>query len=690
MKTGGQSRSRGFPHWVLFLVGLIVLALYVVGVESNWRSTLVEQAEHHARVVSPTVWNLDPRLSTDYLELAAVAAGYESIEVRTMREEVFYRVEGPEIQGWEKMAESLGLLPRVRLEVPIEREGIQIGRLKVVAISRTIHGELMVFLALLLGIFLVERSLRVIEGKRTLEERVAQRTRQLGESEANLRQLVRLLDLSPNVIFVREANGVISYFNAGAKIWWNESELLDKLETVYQATRDRDEQNTLTREKIWEGDVTLKSGKGEALVLHASVALSAPENTNAQTGRVLFIGTDVTERKELESRLLRVQRTQALGTLASGVAHDFNNLLTPILLSVQLLQTQSRIDPQAARSYETIAQCARRGADLVRQLLNIAGNRQVARSNVDLAGLLKEIEKLMRSTFPKRIDLEFDWPSNLPFLRGDQTNLHQAILNLCVNARDSMSKEGKLRLTAKMVNGPLAMVGMDHIPAGVRQWVVITVEDTGTGISKEIQPKIFDPFFTTKDSAQGTGLGLSTVQGIVHSHGGVVEVSSAPDQGSTFRILLPVVSLHAATLAEEKVSSFEQQQGELLMIVDDEKMILETTSELLKSVGFRVVTASSGAAALQWQAENAEPVRVLISDLMMPKMNGLEMVDAFRQRQPDVPVVIVTGLLNSKNKARIAERGITLVLPKPFGLEELRKYVRQALDQSSVESSSEY
>ena len=663
-----------YSNWLLLAVGAVTFAGFVFFTEREWRQESVLQAGRHAQAIAPAVWNFEEGLSADYMELAALVDGYERIEVRTIEDEVFYVVRGPKIQGWSRVWERLGLLPRLRIELPIVHENELIGRLEVVAVSDTIRIQLLALVGLILGVFLVERSVRVVEGKRTLEERVRERTEQLAQGEAELRQLVRLLDLSPNIIFVRESNGEITYFNKGALVMGDADLVKGQLEKLYQATLARDTQGVLTRARIWEGDVELVQEGSAKLILSASVALSQPDQDRAQ--RVLFIGTDIGERRELEARLLQVQRTQAVGTLASGIAHDFNNLLTPILLSVQLLQLSSKENPVAVKSLETVAQCARRGSDLVRQLLNISGNRQAERTAVYLPSLLDDVRTLLKSTFPKGLEMEFDWPSDLPIFEADPTNLHQAILNLCLNARDAMSRGGTLRLNARKVGRPSA--GHDDTV----DWVEILVTDTGVGISKDMLGRVFDPFFSTKDSSEGTGLGLSTVQGIVHGHQGLVEVESEVGKGSQFRILLPMVNAEAKVLPLENLARSTVAKGELVLVVDDEAMILESTAELLRLIGFRVMTAQSGAAALQLQREHPEPFRVLITDLMMPKMDGIELVEAFRVKQPDVPVIMVSGLLNPPNRARIAASRISRVLGKPFKLNDLRGALSEVLKES--------
>jgi two-component system, cell cycle sensor histidine kinase and response regulator CckA len=663
---------------VLLVLGVVGFGGIITWTELNWRADALRRTLRHAQAVAPAIWNLDPQLATDYLQLAATADGFERLTITAGKGELFYEVQGPLLVGWDRVAEGVGLLPRYRLAVPVTHETQVIGSVEAVAISRTIYTEVLALLGMLVGLILIERSLRVVEGKRTLEQRVKERTEQLVQRGAELRQVVRLLDLSPNIIFVRESPGTFAYFNQGAAGISDGAKVEPNLEKLYQAVLTADAQGNLTRSGVWGGEVEVELRKGAPLHLYVNVALAPAEEASLQ--RILFIGTDISERRELEARLLRAQRTQALGTLAGGVAHDFNNLLTPILLSVQLLQLKAQADPSAARSYATIEQCARRGADLVRQLLNMAGSRRAECTLVQLPVLLADLQTLMESTFPKRIELAFEWSEALPDIKADSTNLHQTILNLCVNARDAMPAGGQLRLAAAVKEGRLQVPVSGAASTTLTRWIVIEVADTGMGMSKSLQDKIFDPFFSTKDPSEGTGLGLSTAQGIVQSLGGLIEVESEVGVGSTFRLLLPIASETTSSAQSPSVPPAPRSAaGELILVVDDEESILRATKLLLLSTGYRVITAQSGEEALDLLRSSAEPVRVLLTDLMMPQMDGLQLTAAVRQVWPTLPVVMFTGLLNQENRARIAAAGIKKVLPKPFGLKELRRAIGEAL-----------
>lgn len=656
---------------LLALVGLGIFATFVTWFELRSRAQALKRIEQHSRAVEPALWNLDPRLASDYFTLAAVSYGYESISVSRTNGALFLERHGPELRGVERWLNTLGLFPRISLAAPVLHEGAPIGTIRATSISRTVYIEAYVLLAIILVVVLVERSMRVAEGKRTLELRVAERTRQLAASEASHRQLTRLLNLAPDVIFVREADGAISYWNKGAEQIFgpgDRAEIEPRLQQVYAAAILSDHDGRLRNDSIWVGEFVSTRPDGREMALHASLSLTPDEAGGL--ARVLFIATDITARRNLESHLLRVQRTEAVGTLASGIAHDFNNLLTPILLSTQMLRGGGSSGSAAPMTIDTIESCARRGAELVRQLLNLSGSRPALRTTIHLPAILRDISRLLKSTFPKSIRIEPVWPEDLPAVEGDPTNIHQAILNLCVNARDSMPGGGLLRLEAALVTLTPAQLAL-HPSAERGGWIRLAVTDTGSGIPRELQERIFDPFFTTKEIGKGTGLGLATVQGIMRSHGGFVELESEPGHGATFALFLQSRETAATAARAGPPSVLRRGSGELLLIVDDEPSVLQTTSRLLESFGYRTLVADSGQTALALHTAHASELRGVLTDLMMPEMDGVALAHSLQIVNPSLPIAVTTGLLNTANRERIAALGITVILSKPYEPDEL-------------------
>jgi PAS domain S-box-containing protein len=388
---------------------------------------------------------------------------------------------------------------------------------------------------------------------------------------------------------------------------------------------------------------------------------------------------DITERKELEERLRRAQRLESIGTLAGGIAHDLNNILAPIMMGVELLRATAR-DDASRQVINTIAVSARRGADLVKQVLSFARGVEGARVAVHLRHVVREVEALVLNTFPKNIVLQTDIPRDLELIMGDPTQLHQVVLNLCVNARDAMPEGGRLTLTARNVEIDAQYAAMrPDIKAG--RYVLLEVRDTGCGMPPEVVNRIFEPFFTTKEPGKGTGLGLSTVLGVVRNHGGFVEVESAPGKGSTFRVHLAAQSGAGAALPAAPVpEALPRGRGELILLADDEASVRDITRSTLEAFGYRVLAAEDGSQAIGLYAVNKQEVALVLTDMMMPHMDGAALATALHRIAPKLPIVAVSGVDLDRDAARATSAGIAHLLAKPYTAEALVRKVRAALD----------
>jgi PAS domain S-box-containing protein len=377
---------------------------------------------------------------------------------------------------------------------------------------------------------------------------------------------------------------------------------------------------------------------------------------------------DITNRKEAQRQLLRAQRLESIGTLASGVAHDLNNALAPILMSIELLRMQH---PESAEILDTMEASARRGAGMVRQVLTFAKGAEGERLLVQPRHLLAEMEKIVRGTFPKNIEFRTAFGKALSPILGDTTQLHQVLLNLCVNARDAMPGGGTLTLEAENVeiDATHASGVADAKPGN---YVVWRVKDTGTGIPPEILERIFEPFFSTKGPDKGTGLGLSTVIGIVKSHGGFLQVNSIPGQGSTFSIYLPADPAGTGdTSLTTKAETAFRGKGETILVVDDEANMRDVSRSVLAALNFKVLTASDGTAALIQVAENRGELRVVITDLHMPHMDGLTFVRVLKHMLPEAGIIVTSGRFEEREVNEFKTLGVKALLDKPFNQQKL-------------------
>jgi two-component system, cell cycle sensor histidine kinase and response regulator CckA len=393
---------------------------------------------------------------------------------------------------------------------------------------------------------------------------------------------------------------------------------------------------------------------------------------------VLIIDTDITAKKQLEEQFLRAQRLEIIGTLAGGVAHDLNNMLGPILNSAQLLR-HSVTEERGHKWLAIMESNARRGADLVRQVLTFARGLGTERGLLQLKHLVREIDRMMQETFPASVVTVVELPKDPWLVWGDATQVHQVLLNLCVNARDAMPDGGKLTVSVSNVEfqEPTAF-GEDELPPG--RYVELAVRDTGTGMPAEVQQKIFDPFFTTKEPGKGTGLGLATVANIVKHHEGVIALESEPGKGTVFKIYLPAADL--AELPESKTLTKEALtgHGEWILLIDDESSIREITRATLENYGYRVLSAAQGKEATTLFLQRRKDIAVVVADLLMPVMDGPATMQLFRRIDPDIKLLAISGNQSREEFAQLEGMANIPLLAKPFDSEDLLAAIRALID----------
>lgn len=433
-------------------------------------------------------------------------------------------------------------------------------------------------------------------------------------------------------------------------------------------------------EGSWTGELALLGPEGE----RRHVASRWTTLTDVDGGRVSILITcnDVTERKRLEAQYLRAQRLESLGTLAGGVAHDLNNILSPILMGLDMLNLATT-DPTTLTTLAMIKESARRGVDTVRQLLTFSrGGTESNRGPVDPGHLVEEIVRLLRQTLPKNIQIEAEVMDLSVMVYADSSQVHQVLLNLCVNARDAMPEGGLLFI--KVEDRVLNEIGARiHPKARPIEYVIITVTDSGTGIPPEILDRIFDPFFTTKPQGQGTGLGLATVLGIVESHEGFVLVESSPGRGTTFRVHLPAVRSSAPVLGQPAASPVPRARGELVLVVDDEAAILKLADGVLRHGGYRSMTTSRSSEAIHLVEQHRHEIRAVLTDMMMPFGDGRQLISLLSQRFPGLPVLAMSGLPVAEVERQALGSGARGFLGKPFDAEELLRVMDRVLRPST-------
>lgn len=496
-----------------------------------------------------------------------------------------------------------------------------------------------------------------------------------------IREQAELLDKAQDAIIVNDLSWKVRFWNHSAErlYGWSATEVLGKPLTAQLLRLDdptfHDAVKKVLETGEWSGELRHKTKTGAELTVQCRWSLVRDDQGRPKS--ILTINSDVSEQKKLEAQFLRAQRMESLGTLAGGIAHDLNNVLSPIVMGTELLLEVLK-EPAAHKTLKTMASSAKRGADMVKQVLSFARGTEGEKIVLQLNHLIKEMQKIVKETFPKNIEIRSSLDKDLAPISGDATQMHQVLLNLCVNARDAMPNGGSISIEAK--NVVLTEAEAQRI-LGARpiSYVLLRVTDSGTGIPPEIIDKIFEPFFTTKEQGKGTGLGLSTVISIVKGHGGVLQVDSTVGKGTTFNIYLPAADPSSRNALEQKARELKVGKNQLILLVDDETAVLDVAACALTGSGYRVLTADSGAQAVELCKSQTSGIDLAVIDMMMPKMDGPATVRALKGVQPNLRFVVSTGLNEGeKTRARFGDEAVA-ILPKPFSIDQLRQTVQDHL-----------
>ncbi|MEH1975862.1 MAG: response regulator [Nostoc sp.] len=511
------------------------------------------------------------------------------------------------------------------------------------------------------------------------ERQAALRDRKLAEEK--IREQAALLDVTTDAICVRDLNNQIIFWNKGAETLygWQATEAWGKnaSELLYDEPSPEIEAALLQAisKGKWQGELTKLTKMNKEILVASRWSLVCDEQGKPKS--ILTVDTDITEKKHLEAQLFRAQRLESIGTLASGIAHDLNNILTPILAGAQLLPLKfPNADQRTLHLLEILEINAKRGADLVKQVLSFARGVEGKRITLQLKHLIMEVAKILKETFPKSIEISTDVPHDLWMVSGDSTQLHQVLMNLCVNARDAMPNGGTLSISAEnlLIDENYARMNLE---AKEGPYIVVTVSDSGVGIPKEMLDRIFEPFFTTKDVGQGTGLGLSTVLGIIKSHGGFVNVYSEPGSGTSFKVYLPAVG-GMETLSPEDLPP-QKGHGELILVVDDEAAIQEITRTSLEDHNYKILVASDGIEAIALYAQNRDKISAVLMDIMLPSLDGLTAIRTLRKINPQVRIIASSGLMSDNKLSAVAAIGVNTFLSKPYTVNELLLSLQKVL-----------
>jgi len=491
-----------------------------------------------------------------------------------------------------------------------------------------------------------------------------------------------LLDKTRDAILIFDPEGRIIFWNKAAEriYGWTRQEAANRYIAEFicaDPQKFKEVHGTTLERGEWSGELHHVTKERQELIVESRWSLLRDREGRPKS--ILSINTDVTEKRKIEVQFMRAQRMESLGILAGGIAHDLNNILTPIMLSIDMLK-HTAADPHTKSIIETIELSARRGSDIVQQVLSFARGMEGQRIVIQPKYLLKDIEHIVIDTFPKDIRLEMSLPHDTWTILGDPTQVQQILLNLCVNARDAMPHGGTLSIKTENCVADQHYVAMNK-QAKPGSYVAISVTDVGVGIPQEILDNIFEPFFTTKEVGKGTGLGLSTVKAIVKNHDGFINVYSELGRGTTFKIYLPA----QGAPSEEGEYGVEQLDiprgnGELILVIDDETSILSITGETLQTYGYNVLTACNGAEGVAIYAQQMDKIALVLTDLSMPVMDGRATIYALLKINPKAKVIAMSGMDEAESVAKASTAGIKHFISKPYTAATLLKTLRALVE----------
>ena len=503
------------------------------------------------------------------------------------------------------------------------------------------------------------------------------------EEETRFRRLLQ--DIPMVAVQGYDLDGTIRYWNKASEKFYGYSEeealgrnLIDLIvpPDLRPALEEGLRMAATEGRTVPHGEFSLRRKDGTRISVFSSSALVSRPDGPPQ---LFSLDIDLTERNKLEQQFLRAQRLESIGTLSAGIAHDLNNLLTPIVMGIDFIK---RLDTKGTfrEIIESMERSAGRGADLVRQVLSFARGAEGARVALSPTHVVHELAFMVRNSFPKSIRFQSHLEDNLWNIVGDPTQINQVLLNLCVNARDAMPNGGEIILS--VANAEVdAMRANIHRDAKPGKYVIFSLSDTGVGMPPEVLDRVFEPFFTTKAPGEGTGLGLPSAMSIVHGHGGFMNAYSEVGRGTVFKVYLPVpLDSGLGPEAIEQTFRLPRGNGETILVVDDEVSVLQITSQTLEAYGYRVLTAQDGAQAVVVFAAHRNEISLVLTDIMMPVMDGVALIHALKHLDPSLRIVAASGLNANGSVARASGAGVRDFLPKPYSTEGLLRIVRKAIE----------
>lgn len=508
-----------------------------------------------------------------------------------------------------------------------------------------------------------------------------------------MKLLAKALQQAGDAVVITDNRGKIEYVNKAfiATTGYALSEVKGKNPSILQSGKQSPEFYKIMWSQLlahgkWKGIIWNKRKNGE--LYPEELHIRSIYHDNGELSHFVGVFSDIGEQLRLEDQLRQVQKMESIGTLVGGIAHDFNNILTSITGNLFLIKGDYDLSDEIKDRIQLIESDAFRAAEMIQHLLAFARKRNVSYQTVEIQKLISQSLQLVRATLPSTIEFVYDVEDSIMLINGDASQIEQVIINLVNNARDAVEncEKPKISLSVRKVE-----INESHIQRNsefklMNTAVLIEITDNGCGIPEIDQEKIFEPFYTTKDIGKGTGLGLSMIYGTVQSHYGVLELDSKVETGTTFRVYIPVVD--GDELPSHQLNDAIEDEnggGELILVVDDAVGVLRTNQELLEYMGYQTVHASDGEHALQIYGEFRDRICLLLTDVVMPNMNGIELAKAIRQQDESLPIIFLTGY-ERELFAKDADLRHSKVLLKPVQTADLKQAVKEALDISAMTS----
>jgi len=509
-------------------------------------------------------------------------------------------------------------------------------------------------------------------------------TRKLEQSNKKLHKLSQALEQGGEGVMITDTSGTIEYVNSAfTKITgYHSEEAIGKKPSILKSEAQDPSYYKALWETIAAGDTwsgTLIDKRKDGSFYPAMTSIAPIYDEKGKTTHYVSLQQDMTEYQELEAKYHQAQKMEAIGTLVGGIAHDFNNMLSGITGNVFLAKRKVDDKKVTIEKLENIEALSNRASDMIKQMLAFSRKDKVEMKTFEFTPFFKEAIKLARSGIPENINFKHSTTTQGIFVEGNATQLQQLILNLLNNANDALADTSQPTIDCKVESFCAdELFRRTHPDLKAEKFIQLTVSDNGHGIPIEKQNRIFEPFFTTKGAGKGTGLGLSMVFGVVQQHHGVIELESAIDKGATFKVYLPKLEQQVEVISKISDATI-QGQGETILLVDDDEDMRQATGEALSELGYQIVVAGNGEEAMNTIKLNSHKFDLLLTDIVMPIMGGVELATSIRQSGKNMPIIFMTGY----DKDRALEDGdldTIFVLSKPFAFTKLSQLIRTTLN----------